>query len=353
MNRTPRELRIAFVCRGGTSVGMGHIMRTAAIAGELRRINQATSHVILIGDESLGRAFFNGNTDWSAADSDAEAAAVVERFEPHAVVFDTIDMDAGRLRGIRKGRVLVGLSPVCAFMDQLDLVFSRAPLMPAQSAGDVRAGPQYATIGPHCRRVSTSDYRRNLALEPLAVAISMGGADAANKTLRILEAIRDVPCSLLIWALLGEGYLHSYQALVDCVSADRRHEIILAKTRDSMWRIMGGCCVAILGGGITAYESVYAGIPAILTLDDDRDHFLVEQLVGRGACRYAGAPLGASLAGIVHELTELNERREELLAMHRASRTLLDGRGAGRIAEELLAFCRLRLQTGAALCASA
>ncbi len=352
-----RPISALFICRGATSVGLGHVMRCRTVAAEMAR--RADVHVVLIGEEQIGRVLLDGQAAYTVVADDTASLAVCRRRRPDVVIFDLLSFDDTGFRAMADRCRMVCLSPIFDRLDQVDLAFSRAASpehikLAGREKPVVRTGSRYATTAPHCRRGSSSTYQRQLALNPLAVGICMGGADAANNTLRVLEAVRSVPAAMLYWVLLGEGYVHSYQQLIDCVNADRRHEVILAKTRDSMWRILGGCSVVILAGGITNYEAAYAGIPSIITLADDGERWLLQELIDAEVCRYAGAPLEAGLPGIRDTLTHLNRRRDELLAMHRRCHGLIDGRGARRIADEILAFCSAERPTReAALCESA
>lgn len=333
--------RVLFICRGATSVGLGHVMRTRTVALAMAR--RAAVQVVLVGEERIGHALLEGHVPYSVVADDGASVAIARRFRPDVTVFDSLSFDEAAFEAIAAESHTACISPIFSLLERVDLAFSRAASgrhveLAGQGRPLIRTGARYATTAPHCRRVPTATYRRQLALDPLAVGICMGGADAPNHTLRVLEAVRDVQAGMLFWVLLGEGYLHSYQRLIDCVNADHRHEVILAKTRDSMWRILSGCSLVILAGGITNYEAAYAGIPSILTLGDDDERWLLQELIDAGVCRYAGAPLEAALPGIREALTELNRRRDELLAMHRRCQQLLDGQGARRIVEEILAF---------------
>lgn len=353
MESNTRQPRIQFICRAGVRIGLGHLMRTRTVAAETSPA--ADVEVVVIGDADIARAIVAGSVAWSAVDNDWHAFERVQSHRPDLVVFDLLEFDPRLLQYIVNQRRTATISPVFDGMGEMDAVFTRAALPPEVASQlekpVVHAGPQFATIGPHCHPIHDLQFARNLEAEPLAVAVSMGGADAANHTLRILEAIREVDAPLLIWALLGEGYSHSYQALVDCVSRDMRHEIILAKTRDSMWRILSACSVAILAGGITTFEAAYAGIPAIVLLDRPHDRFLIEGLTGAGAAIEAGAPVDdASLNAVTRLIGELSADRERLANMHRAGRALLDGRGAKRIARRLRELCGVCVDERIAAC---
>ena len=339
MVNTPR---VQLVCRAGVRVGLGHLIRTREVVRALD--GQARSEIVIIGEAVLARTLLGQRGGWTTVTSDRQAFERIRSFDPRLVVFDLLDFDEQLLRSIVTRRRTASISPVFSGLADMDAVFTRAPL-----PGDVTArlakpqvydGPRYATIGPHVRRIGGREYRENLAADALAVAISMGGADAANNTLRIVEAIRAVRARLVLWVLLGEGYAHSYQALVDCVGRDRHHEIILAKTRDSMWRILRACSVVISAGGITTFEAAYAGLPSIVVLQREQDRFLIDPLCVAGAAVHAGAPPDKeALQSVVRTVERLSGDRQRLVNMHHAAKGLLDDQGARRIAERLMALC--------------
>ncbi len=348
--------RVVFICRGSASIGLGHVMRCRTIATEM--MASADVHVITLGDATVCAHLLSPVVPLTHAHSDHEAQRIAGRMHAGVVAFDMLEFDRAAFEGIKRTATTVCLSPIFNLLDRVDLAFTRAASdthrrLIASGGSAVRAGCQYTTISPHCRRVDTSDYRRGLAMDPLAVAISMGGADAPNLTLRLLEALRNVDAGMLFWVMLGEGYTHSYQKLIDCVRADRRHEIILAKTNNSMWRILSGCSVAILAGGITTFEAAYAGIPSIIALSHDKDRFLIRELIDGGACKYAGAPFENALAGMATLLGRLNRDRDELLQMHTRCKRLLDNKGPQRVVREILQFRRPGAKTKEAVhCAS-
>lgn len=336
-------IRVALICRGSAQIGLGHVIRCRTVAAAM--MGQADVHVVTLGNFEVCANLLTPLVPFTHAKSDRDALRITRRLRADVVVFDMLEFDPEVFEGLAGEVTTVCLSPIFNLLDKVELAFTRAasPIheeLMSRGRPVIRAGGQYTTISPHCRRIETDGYRRGLAMEPLAVAISMGGADAPNHTLRMLEAIRHLDAGMLFWVMLGEGYSHSYQRLIDCVRADRRHEIILAKTNNSMWRILSGCSVAILAGGITTFEAAYAGIPSIIALSNDRDRFLIRELIDAGACTCAGAPFDIALGNVASALAHLNQHRDELLAMHVRCKELLDNEGPQRVARAIIEFRR-------------
>jgi spore coat polysaccharide biosynthesis predicted glycosyltransferase SpsG len=345
MNAGPL-LRVLIVCRGSRQDGLGHVMRARCVAAELSR--RASVRLVVVGEAFVSTLLAGRGINHRIIASEADLPAIEREYRPHVVVFDALRIDEAVFRGLRAGRIAVSLSPVFDRLADVDLLFHRT----MHAAGDWAPGPEirrgldYAVIREQCLPIDEASYARSLSQDPLSVVISMGGADAHDKTLATLRALGDVPCPLLIWTLLGEGYEHSYERLVDCVRSHPQHEVILAKTSDSMWRVMQTAALAVLAGGTVTYEAAFAGLPSINVFDKAAHVFLIRELVEKGICINAGHPFEDALDVVVATVAHLEAHREELLAMHRRARGAIDGRGAARIAEEIVAYASGRRSEG-------
>jgi spore coat polysaccharide biosynthesis predicted glycosyltransferase SpsG len=334
--------RVLVVCRGSSEHGLGHVMRARTVASSLAR--RLPVQVVALGDSEILTPLLRGRSFPFRVEADAQSPLkLASEWQPRVVVYDATEFPIDTFLEIRKRAMTVSLSPVFNCQEHVHLLFHRTRCLTDQLTAiekkvAIRRGLDYVVLRESCHRIPEETFTRSLDRGPLAVAISMGGVDASNKTLEILSSLRQLASPLLLWVLLGEGYAHSYQALVDCVSQDTRHEIILAKTTDSLWRVMETCSIAILAGGITTYEAAYAGLPSINLLHNSQGPALVQELVERGVGLSAGPPFSATLAFVSAELARLEASRAELLAMHRRSHGLIDDRGAERIAAEIEAY---------------
>jgi len=327
--------RVLFLCRGSTRDGLGHVMRSRTVAESMRGL--ASVQMVVIGDRYVSALLHGRTVPHVVVEDESAALAEYTAMSPDVVVFDMLRFGRDPFRWIAQSCPTVSLSPVFDRLHEVDHFFHRTVEVgddfdAASFGGVVHAGLEYAVIRPECRAIEESAYRRHLDDRALAVAISMGGADAGNKTLRVLQRMRRITRPILFWILLGEGYGHSYEALTACVAESPRHEMILAKTSDSMWRILGGCTLAVLAGGTVSYEAARAGLPAINLFESGDQEYLCRELVDRGVAWSAGYPLPAAIDRAADLVARFDLRRDDLLAAHRRCRRLIDGRGADRIA---------------------
>ena len=333
--------RAMMVCRGSVQDGLGHVMRSRQVALELQK-HFATKMVVL-GDDSPENLLAGYDLDYTITANEGHAITHFRHYRPDVVLFDMLHIDDVTFQRMREASRTVSLSPIFNKLNDVDVVFHRTRVLGddwkvADGGPEIRCGLDYAVISDHCRRIEETTYRQNLDHDVLSVAISMGGADAPNKTLELLKRLKDVPEKFLFWVLLGEGYAHSYEELVQCIRGSK-HEILLAKTNDSMWRILNSCAMVILAGGTTTYEAAYAGLPSINTLQTERHYFLIQELVERGACLHAGYDFNESLLAIRGILTRFSRNRDELLRIHQNASRIIDGEGAARVARLVKQLC--------------
>lgn len=335
--------RIALLCRGSTRDGLGHVTRTASVAAEAALAGSA--EMTVIGEPFVAGLLAGQPCPWAIVDGEDEAVSRIEAQRAELIFVDMLRLSPASMARLRRLGTVVGLSPVFDRLAELDLLIHRTRALPAGLPERVarRAGLEYAIIRPACARADRQRYERALSEPRLGVAVSMGGADAGNWTLATLRALRQARAPLLLWVLLGEGYGHCYNQLVAEAAASTRHEVILARTSASMWRVLSGCALAVLAAGTVSYEAVHAGLPAVNIVADPAHAFLLEELTELGACAAAHGPMpdAATLAG--EAVDRLCRDRAALMTMHDRAAGLIDGLGARRAVREALAFHAARV----------
>ena len=330
---------IVFVVRASVNDGLGHLVRSLCVLRELTK--RARVHLLKVGDACGSHLIDEAGMDWTPCATDDHAAHEAMARQPKVAVFDTLTFEQPAFERIAEKAVTVSLSPVFSQMVRVRHLFHRTvradPAWAKEPAfPKVHSGLRYAVLPAWLKRVSARHYREQVQEERLAVAISMGGTDAPNRTLALLKLLGHCPARLVLFVALGDAYTHSYEDLLKCAAANRQ-EIILLKSNESMWRALKNVSLIVCAGGLTTYEAAYIGLPTINILQRPEWTYLFEELVAAGACRIL-PPLPDSLDLAAGMVADLAANREQLTQMHLATKGLIPEGGARRIAAKLSAL---------------
>ncbi|MSP73068.1 MAG: hypothetical protein EXR76_13060 [Myxococcales bacterium] len=167
-----------------------------------------------------------------------------------------------------------------------------------------------------------------------SLLLTFGGSDPRQLTRPVLEHLGVSLPGIERRVILGPG-----------VSPTARHEVKrldgLTVLEDvdapTMQRLMAEACICICGGGQTLYELASIGTPpVIIKLVDNQSHD-IREFCARGFGRYIGdwdkPDLLPALVSAVEQLNDPTERAR----LSAAGRACVDGRGAQRLADAILA----------------
>lgn len=330
-------MKILFLCKASTKIGLGHLMRSKTLANGLKEIGANIEiDFILIGDKSFDKLFLSSSINPNVIENDDELY-VDKKYD--VAFFDLMEISDEaflKIKGVAK--ITASLSPIFNKLKDVDILFNRTKYLPKNEVlpNDVYAGFEYSIIQNNCIKIGAGTFEENVKLSTFPIAISMGGGDAANKTLKLLKVLKKCKVPATFWVLLGEGYKYSYDELINEIKTDTVHEIILVNTNMNMWHILKNCILLILPGGITSYESVYAGLPSINFLEKKDNYFLIRELVEKKVCFYGGLFNDKNLLTLNDRLESLYYNRNELMEMHVRSKSLIVDRSFIRIYNILL-----------------
>lgn len=338
-------MKVLFICKASTQIGLGHLIRSRSLAVKFFQKLQYQGEIefIVLGPQKmLSRLLSLVEFKVSIFETE-EHIKLSTAFD--IIFFDMLSIQESALQEIkRQGRILVSISPIFDQMKEMDVLFHRSKYLELSEANVPKksfSSLEYAIIQENCLRISTARYEENLEGYSFPIAISMGGGDAANKTLTLLKSLKSCKVPATFWVMLGEGYRHSYDSLINEIVKDSQHEIILARTNKSMWQILQNCVLAILPGGITTYEAAYAGLPTINFSENLGKQFIIKELAEESACLLIGDLSQKNLDELNHQIESLYYDRTELMKMHLNTKKIIDGKGAERIFE----VCRQMLVT--------
>jgi spore coat polysaccharide biosynthesis predicted glycosyltransferase SpsG len=323
-------MRIQILCRGSTEEGLGHLFRAAAFAAEAAKSHQV--QVLAVAPQKLDSLFTEIGEITRLIDDEALLPELVRTFRPDVAVIDMTSMPPHILSAVKSAAgMLACISPVFDGMAQIDLYASRIPAPNAGPDTVSHAGLDYTIFNAECRPIPDAEFESSLADGPLQTAICMGGSDSFNKTLHVLSALTRAREPGLFWVLLGNAYNHKHDQLMDCIALAPHHEIILARTNRSMWRIMRNCALSVVPGGLSFIEAVYAGLPTVSLFENDWHRQALSNLLEKGVTEELGGISVANLKKLPDLFDDFSRNRDKLRDMRRRSRGLIDGKGAARV----------------------
>jgi spore coat polysaccharide biosynthesis predicted glycosyltransferase SpsG len=312
-----------FLCKASTRIGLGHLVRSRTLAMGLKSLNfDSEIDFILIGDKDFDKLFLSADIKPVIIDSEKKLDL---KMNYDVIFFDMMHLSS-RVFNLtkKKAKLTVSLSPIFNHLKEVDILFNRTKYIDENNLpNNVYADLEYSIIQNDCKKISAGTFEENLKLSTFSIAISMGGGDAANRTFKLLKTLKKCKVPATFWVLLGEGYKHSYDKLINEIKSDTIHEIILVNTNKNMWQILRNCILFILPGGITSYESVYAGLPSINFLEDESNYFLIQELVESGVCSYCGVFNEKNMLNLNKKIEALYCDRSQLMEMHIKSKNLI------------------------------
>ncbi|MBP5608608.1 MAG: UDP-2,4-diacetamido-2,4,6-trideoxy-beta-L-altropyranose hydrolase [Lachnospiraceae bacterium] len=231
------------------------------------------------------------------------------------------------------------IDDLCEFDPDVDLVINYDPKPPVSlyHAPVMLLGTEYA---PLRKQFSASTYK----VRPSAnrIFISSGGTDPyriIEKLLKELyspnsfEAVSMLHCEVVIGAVFDEKYRSALQLL-----SARYRGVMLNEGVQDMAGLMSSCDLAITAGGTTLYELCAAGVPTIaFTMADNQLEF-TESFGKSGVVCYEGDARKDTMLAHKLAVRAFSVLKNEKLrnSMSTGARSMVDGRGAERIADAIV-----------------
>ena len=194
-------------------------------------------------------------------------------------------------------------------------------------AARVLAGPRFALLRPAFAKPRTECHgpiRR--------VLVSFGGVDAAGETLKVLTALIDFP-ELQVDVVAGPANPHWFELVERCQG---RPDWRLWQYVEDFAGLLREADLAIGAGGGTAWERACLGIPSLCVSLAPNQRANAEALAIAGAHLYLGDAAQVSVAGYRAAVRTLQASPGLRQSLATRGRTLVDGRGASRVATALL-----------------
>jgi UDP-2,4-diacetamido-2,4,6-trideoxy-beta-L-altropyranose hydrolase len=193
-------------------------------------------------------------------------------------------------------------------------------------------GPRFALLRPEFAE-ARSTLRRQA--RPISrVLVNFGGADGCNETARLLVLLHDLlPMSVALDAVLGPANPHA-DAVEAMTFPGRRVAVHVGTTK--MADLMRSADVFVGAGGSTTWERLCLGLPSLVIAIAENQVPTAQYLGKLGAIDYIGRIADFAEDRIRSALSRFMMDEEGRSKMTELGMQLVDGKGAGRVADALL-----------------
>lgn len=332
---------------GNPQIGLGHLMRCLALAQHwlvhCGPVTFALAQEVPVFAERLGREGASlrrlAVEPGSLADADATAALARELGAPWIVC------DGYHLGAAYQSRVKAS-APRLLFVDDYghgeeycaDLVLNQnlyaepTPYQRRSSGTELLLGSRYALL----RREFTAHpaQARTVPARAGRLLITLGGADPAGFTSVALAALADV-ADMEALVIVGGSNPHGERIAAAASALGERVKVVAAV--DDMPARMAWADLAVTAGGSTCWELLYMAVPALVVVLADNQVRVAEAVARHGAGIDLGRYTTIDAARLASAIGALASDQPVRLAMADVGQALVDGRGAERVADAMLA----------------
>ncbi|HET6899174.1 MAG TPA: hypothetical protein VFK70_12530 [Vicinamibacteria bacterium] len=335
--RLLRQPRVLFRVDGSSSVGMGHVFRSLAIAEALRGLSRADIAFLMSADHTEGVVTVSraGYAVRVVGDrKDETYLDHIRDFAPAILINDLPVLDRSYLTALSHlGATTVNLVDT---IDDLETTEHYAQVIVSvmsqerETPEGFYGGPAYAILREHFRGRD-----KEVRDTPRLVLLSFGGSDPQGLTLKAARALQDLDPTVELVAVAGPAF--SFRREFEALSAGLPRRVpLINEAGGHIAELMLEADVMVGSGGMSVYEIAALGTPGIILGQNAREDRRMRDFAAHGTVEYLG--LGTEvdegvLASAVKSLLADAARRR---AMSARGRALVDGFGAARAAEVVL-----------------
>ncbi len=344
----PQDQTIVLRTVAGLDAGLGHLTRCLSLAQALASqgakpvfaMSAADAGVRAMVDEAgMELAHIPGDLD---PRSDLEALAGLTRTRgAAAVVLDGYRFDQAYLDALSQAVFCLYLDDLGEFPPASHLVLNQNPAArpqdyPPRPGQRLLLGLRYALLRPAFARLR-AERPRHTSETATNLLVTFGGADPNALCARALEALNRCRRRYVIKVVAGG--LPAPLAAARDAAGHSPHQVLVHERVADMAQLMAWADMALCGSGVTGYEMCCLGLPMVVLTPVDNQMAVSRGMERAGLIRHLGwwERVGSEeMADAVDEVAAAREERKRLSA---AGQAAVDGLGAQRVAQILLAAC--------------
>ena len=328
--------RVLFRVDGGGEMGMGHVLRSLAVAQALTKIAPHADVCFLMraeppeGIQHIARLGYPVRV--APGDELTTLVDVIRDYSPNIIVNDRPFLEKEYLSA------LAGLGAATVnLVDSLDDIENPSELasiiIATMQEGEVElddyhAGPAFAILRESFQ--NNAGASMTTPHDGKRVVLSFGGSDPQNFTMKALEALDDI-CGLEVTVVLGPAY--GYREQLDALVPKLSYRPDVLKNVEHMADILVESDLVLCSGGMTVFEIAALGRPGMVLCQNRRERERMDGFSRYGTIEHLGLGTDVSVEEISRNAKALLKDRDARQRMSEAGARLVDARGATRVYE--------------------
>ncbi|MDP2787489.1 MAG: UDP-2,4-diacetamido-2,4,6-trideoxy-beta-L-altropyranose hydrolase [Pseudomonadota bacterium] len=338
-------MKVAFRADASVQIGAGHVMRCLTLADALRAQGAQTQFLCRrlpghLGGLILAREHALAWLPDSASDAEASYAVIAAEAPHDWLVVDHYALGAEWERAQRSlVKNILAIDDLADRAHDCDLLLDQnlqeAGRYDARLPADCRLliGPRYALLRPQFAAARRHQVARTGRVRRLLVFF--GGADAGGETLKALAALELLGRNdLEVDVVIGQANPHHAAIAAACRALPGA---VLQRQVEDMATLMAAADLFLGAGGGSSWERCCLGLPALVVATADNQVEQSVMLAQAGAQCYLGPAASVDIGRWARTLACVLEMPHWLIHMARQGSNLVDGKGAERVANYLLA----------------
>ncbi|MBD8010980.1 UDP-2,4-diacetamido-2,4,6-trideoxy-beta-L-altropyranose hydrolase [Microbacterium sp. Re1] len=319
--------QVLFHCNSGGRHGMGHLMRTAAVAAVARErgwVSAVVGDIDDVGSRLLRRAL--GDVRLHRCDAAALADVLRSRASEG---FDVVHVDSYEsVPSAAAGVLLSNMQDGPFGVRRADLAIDASLGAEHHFAEPSLSRRHIAGIDGAVIREQVLHQRGRLKRSDATahVLVVMGGTDPRSITSRVIRALDEISLALRVTVVDPRG-----SAAVAAAAESSRHEMKVLGFVDDLPALAAQQDLAITAAGTSMWDFACIGLPmaAVCAVQNQRDGY--REMIERELALGLGDGSFAELAEKIHLVEQLLRSPEARRAVGERLMSLVDGRGAWRI----------------------
>jgi spore coat polysaccharide biosynthesis predicted glycosyltransferase SpsG len=321
-------IKIVLDTTGGQRSGVGHLLRSIALAEHLRGLKAKVTMLTRPKNFSqlISVAMRNAGLDKASRDC----------WCPDVIVVDRPDTTLARLLWLKRqwpGTKIVVLDYYGPIPIELALVINLNRARERNSLNNVSAlnsGLKFAILRPSflCLRRK----RRPIANRIRRIFVGFGGTDPNNWSFDVLSTLTScISPDVAIDVLTGGDCPNEEKKRWSKWPAIRWHQSVTDPAP-----LLFASDLAIIGGGTMLMEAACLGVPAVVVPRTIDERLFARQFSRASAARLLRSDNAFPHTAIKRHISELYEDVDKRRKMQEAGKKLVDGRGTNRVAQLIL-----------------